>query len=265
VSGLQRPDGRTAVAAARGGAAAAGQRFAEDLVAQLAEFWGGRTSATEPARGEDQVDLPLIRAGLDQVSDAINPYWDVVRWLPRWPFSGEPCANPHIPGFPALLGIKDRLRQLFAWAIPSPGDVGWIADTLHGNGASAVTEVGAGAGYWAWQLTQAGIQVDASDANPPAQAYAPVQREVAATAAASAGVRALLLAWPPPEDPMAADALRSFPGDLLVYCGEEVTGCTASDEFFDVLDEEWEPIGTSPHHVTWESCDDVLAVWRRRN
>jgi len=238
-------------------------QLAQALLAQLTAFWDSPASVSRP-KAADPFELPLIQTGEDQTSDAVNPYWEIVRQLPRWPLSGEPCANPHIPGLPGLRGIKDLLRRSFAWAIPSPGDIRWIADILRARGVAAVTEVGAGTGYWAWQLTQAGIEVDATDANPPSGTYAPVRRAGAATAASAPAARVLLLAWPPLDDSMAADALRSFTGDLLIYCGEEATGCTAGDEFFDLLGEAWERVGTSPHHRTWQACDDILAAWRRR-
>jgi hypothetical protein len=241
----------------------AGLHLAQALLAQLTAFWDSHVAAGPP-EGADPFELPLTQTGEDQTGDAVNPYWEIVRSLPRWPLSGEPCANPHIPGLPALRGIKDLLRRNFAWAIPSPGDIRWIANTVRAHQVAAVTEVGAGAGYWAWQLTQAGIGVDATDANPPSETYVPIRRAEAAAAASASGARVLLLVWPPLDDSMAADALRLFRGDLLIYCGEEATGCTAGDDFFDLLDEAWERVGTSPHHRTWQACDDILAAWRRR-
>ncbi len=230
-----------------------------ELTAALAAFWD--SPAADPLDGADRYDPPLALTGQDQQPVGANPYWEIVRWLPRFPLTGEPFANPRIPALPGLLGIKRQLRRRFSYAIPSPGDIGWIAETARAHRITGITEAGAGAGYWAWQLTQAGIPVDATDRDPPPGTYAPVTATDAADAASGAA-GALLLVWPPLDDPMAADAVRAFTGNLLIYCGEEADGCTADGEFFDLLG-AWDQLDASPHHVTWEGADDTLTIWRR--
>lgn len=56
----------------------------------------------------------------------------------------------------------------------------------------------------------------------------------------------LLLSWPPYWNDLAEDSLRSFRGKRLVYIGERWGGCTATDEFFNLLDEDWKLSRTVP-------------------
>jgi SAM-dependent methyltransferase len=99
-----------------------------------------------------------------------NPYWDElvasghrgglalpyeVAGFCRWPGSFM-CDRDHRG--------RDELAPLYAWAIPSPGSIAWIVDVLDGT---PLLEVGAGRGYWAALLAQAGIDVVAFDHHPP--------------------------------------------------------------------------------------------------
>lgn len=75
--------------------------------------------------------------------------------------------------------------------------------------------------------------------------------------------RVLLLCWPPYDNPFAADALRAFQGDTLIYIGEGTGGCCADDDFFDLLD-EWEEVDYFREHVQWSGLRDGAGVYRRR-
>jgi len=166
-------------------------------------------------------------------------------------------AHPHVYEF-----IK-VWRRKYAYAIPTEDLVRRIAAD------SPIVEVGAGLGYWSWLLRQAGAEVRATDARPPAQyfdargrlAFTPGRRrgrpnewfeprpawtfveaaEAAEAAAAAPETAALLIVWPPYNEPMAAAALRAFRGAVVWYVGEGRGGACADDAFFDALEDDWEP------------------------
>ncbi len=213
---------------------------------------------------------PIAETSADQrTPEGIsNPYWDIVRLLPAvewdWGFDG---ITPY--GYnPGLSVGRTNLTARFAWAIPSPGDIAWIGGILAGRG---VVEVGAGSGYWAWQLAQAGTDVVAYEPHSLpdntyfeiAEPYVPLLRDDA-SAAGRHPDRALMLCWPSYQEPWAAHALASYRGDLVVYAGENEGGCCADDAFFQMLDAEWDEIGLSPHHVTWHGIHCRLIAYRRR-
>lgn len=161
-----------------------------------------------------------------------------------------------------------KLATRYAWSIISPGDVAWLVEQLNGR---AVVEVGAGTGYWAWQLEQAGVDVAAYDPHPPADdnpyckagTYTTVLRDDA-SAVKHHQDRALLMVWPPYGGEHARHALSVYEGDLLIYAGEGWGGCTADDGFYELLDAEWDEVSVAPQHVTWWGIHCRLAAYRRK-
>lgn len=119
---------------------------------------------------------PIRGSGLDQDMPAgiENPLWEIVREMP-----GEPDymgRGFEVNGFWSRFD-QDVLNRAYAaglerqalcvrytWSIPSPGDIAWIRNQIDGRG---IVEIGAGGGYWAWQLQQAGVDVVAYDPYPP--------------------------------------------------------------------------------------------------
>lgn len=201
-----------------------------------------------------------------------NPLREIARHMPGSAFSYGGRIEPdgfHAymqPGF-SQIG-RDELAGRFSWSIPSPGDMVWLAKLLDGRG---VVEIGAGSGYWAWQMTQVGIDVVAFDPHLPGpdnryvkhKLYHPVlpgdDRK-----AADYPERALMLCWPPYCGAMAMDAMRAYTGDLLIYIGEGDGGCCADDDFFKLLDAEWDEESESPFHVTWSGIHCHMTAYRRR-
>ena len=188
-------------------------------------------------------------------------------------------AHPHAY---ALIKVW---RRRYAYALPDEALIRRIAED------APIVEVGAGLGYWAWLLRQAGAEVRATDARPSAQYYdmrgrlcatpgrrpgrpnewldtrpswTLVEEEAAAAAAAAAPeTAALLLVWPPYGDQMAAEALRAFRGAVVWYVGEGRGGACADAAFFDELEEAWEPDEIHPL-VRFPGLYDWAHRWRRR-
>ena len=164
---------------------------------------------------------------------------------------------------PHAYALMKRMRRMYAYALPDEDLIRRIAAD------APLVEVGAGLGYWAWLLRQAGAEVRATDRRPPAQyidargrlratpgrrsgrpndwteprpAWTLVEEADAAEAAAAAPDHAaLLIVWPPYADPMAADALRAFRGAVVWYVGEGRGGACADLAFFDELEDAWAP------------------------
>lgn len=206
----------------------------------------------------------------DQDTVGMNPYWDIVRLLPAADVADRSwrAATPvEVEWFRTREEVhRTALVKTYSWSIPTPADIAWIVARLGGRG---VVEIGAGTGYWAWQLSQADVDVMAYDLNAfgdntycdPVQ-YHPVH-EAGPGAAAEHPDRALLLCWPPYSDPMATEALSAYGGDLLIYIGEPESGCTADDHFFAALAAGWTEIGCSPLHATWWGIHDYVTAFRR--
>lgn len=173
--------------------------------------------------------------------------------------------------------------RTFAWAVPSPEMLDWMVERIDGR---TLVEIGAGTGYWAWQLQQLGVHVRAYDIAPPGrmtsnnQWHTPRDDDGNATDTGEqyfpvkyggphyAGMwpeAVLFLCWPPYDDAMAYDCLSNFHGKELIYCGERDGGCTGTDEFHELLWKDFELVETAPGHVQWPGIHDEVQLWWRRH
>jgi hypothetical protein len=158
-----------------------------------------------------------------------------------------------------ILERRDELVEEYSWGIPTHEAIKTIVEY------GPIVEVGAGTGYWAWCIDQLGGVVAATDADPPESTYRRVatydaRRRVNAMVADELDA-ALLLVWPPYDDPMAADALEAYPGETVIYVGEGRGGCTADHRFHHLLHEDWE-LTETVDIPTYLGLHDRLEVWR---
>lgn len=232
----------------------------------LIEDWWAGAAADRPYLGEKPFRIAGTVHDQPHLPGVDNPYWEILRHYPSID-DGWDGITPNwcLPG--TLLHRND-LTRLFAWAIPTPGDITWMTEVLNGQ---PVVEAAAGSGYWAWQLAQAGADVAAYDPRDPAESdgfvagvqYHPLRAADAVTAAQAHPDRALLLSWPAYGASFAAAALDAYRGDLVIYAGEPAGGCCADDDFFTQLDTHWLEVGSSPHHRTWWGIHCRLTAYRR--
>lgn len=164
---------------------------------------------------------------------------------------------------------RRALVSRFAWAIPCRGGIEAIARRSPGGGV----EIGAGTGYWASLLAEAGVDVVAYEPNPPGngnhwhdgrggqEPYHPLTHGWGAYSKRHPD-RTLLLCWPPYDAPMADVALRNYAGDVVAYVGEGEGGCTGCDRFHRRLRREWrrDEVVEIPQ---WPCTNDRLELWVR--
>lgn len=169
------------------------------------------------------------------------------------PFS----ADPMIAAFDA----RRRLIPQYAWAIPTDEAIEMIANL------SPIIELGAGTGYWASLIEDAGGEIACFD-DHSWKAQIGTHHEVlpgdhtVLEAAPWVDAMTLMLCWPPYATPMAADCLRTFRGSQLVYVGECGGGCTGDDVFHEMLQAGWEMTESQPL-PQWPGIHDELMVYRR--
>lgn len=137
----------------------------------------------------------------------------------------------------------DEATRQYSFAVPSPEAVAAIAE----HSPQGVVEIGAGLGYWAQVLSDAGIDVIAYDVAPPPspqnQWYAgrepfhPVEQGDAA-AAGGHPERTLLIVWPTRNETWASEALahhHQAGGTTVAVVGEPPGGVTGDDVFHAML------------------------------
>ncbi|HOT47225.1 MAG TPA: GIY-YIG nuclease family protein [Spirochaetota bacterium] len=140
---------------------------------------------------------------------------------------------------------------------------------------SPLVEIGAGAGYWARCLSEAGADIIAYDLRPPGE-EAPWDwregnqwfddtwfnvHEGDETMAGRYPDRTLFICWPPIFDPMAANALRLYReagGKTLIFIGSR--GSTADEEFYRMLDSM--KLVRSVRLLSWPGIEDWMWIYR---
>ncbi|MBB5912046.1 hypothetical protein BJY24_000913 [Nocardia transvalensis] len=234
---------------------------------------------TSDERADAAFDLRVVHYMTGDRSISANPYWDIVAPSVS-ERDGRRTVDGGRPRGSARLGFAQTVLQAaYAYAIPAPETIAWLAAFSYGR---RVVELGAGRGYWAAQLADAGVRVEAYDSEPPdstenasfpcvagQQAVWHSVRgvgEYSAREAAESDV--LLLIWPPGwGNPMASEALATFEaggGNRLVYIGEPQGGKTGDDAFFDALAASWHLESEDPHYVSWWNLPDRAQAWVRR-
>lgn len=219
------------------------------------------------------------------LTDIENPYWDEVAplfTLPPMPY-GTPLSGPawrrRMDAEMKQMRARDDFVRRYAWAVPDPASLDFVAQWL---GEKAI-EIGAGTGYWAWQLTQRGVDIIAVDSAPPDRVdngYVASRDEVSGKVIPrikatyheivegtyellpSAPSRTLFLCWPPCADDMAYQCLLSFRGSRLVYIGEGNGGCNGDAAFFEELEKSWREVAAH-RIVQWYGINDYITVYER--
>jgi hypothetical protein len=157
--------------------------------------------------------------------------------------------------------VRDHCRKALAYAVPSRGALRAIVEA-----GPRIVEVGAGTGYWAALLAEAGAKVRALDNGSwklaRARSWFAVEhgtpRDLAAIDA-----DLLLLCWPPYDDSMASRALTAFRGPRVAYIGEGEGGCTANQRFHDLLADRWRMV-RDLSLPQWPGLHDRLTIYERQ-
>ncbi len=154
----------------------------------------------------------------------------------------------------------------YAFAVPNQEALGMLAKM------SPILEMGAGSGYWAYLIRRRGQFVVAYDQNPPLKSsykftkdWGTVQHGTIETANELQEANnqfTLFLCWPCYNKPFAHDVLKAFTGKTLIYIGEYRGGCTADNDFFDLLDDAWTP-RASIQIPQWNGIHDFMTVFER--
>lgn len=159
---------------------------------------------------------------------------------------------------------RQELVRKYSWAVPNDEAIELLVSL------SPVIEVGAGTGYWASLVKTAGGEIVALDKDPHKNDWVEGNWTRVDKFTSYYQLRkkdydnhTLFLCWPPYADSMAFDCLKKYKGNQLVYVGEYSGGCCADDDFFNLLDEEWEEV-TSIDIPQFSGMHDSLTHYIRK-
>lgn len=172
------------------------------------------------------------------------------------------------------LGSPERqaLVSFYAWALPDEEALHTVASF------SPLGEVAAGNGYWAALLQKRGADILPFDSHPPLHIghvnHFCRDKSVIGTCwttvyEGDVGVsetfteRTLFLCWPVVDDGIASKALSLYPGNTLIYIGEEKDGCTGDDLFHQRLEKEWKLLDRMIL-PTYHRIHDSLHIYKRK-
>ncbi|WP_080646005.1 hypothetical protein [Salinispora arenicola] len=235
---------------------------------------------TDDAQADAEFELRILHYMTSSKERVQNPYWEIL--APSvFEHDGRRVVNGgSLTGSGRLAYAETLLQAAYAYAIPSPETLEWIAGFCADR---PVVELGAGRGYWASQLSNCGVVIDAFDAEPPDRTNnVSFDRSVGQLDSwyqigdlkdfeervRDRSDHVLFLCWPPGwGNTMASWALTEFEkagGSRLVFIGEPCGGKTGDDAFFDGLDARWNLESEDTQFVSWWNLRDVAQGWTRR-
>ncbi|WP_073847607.1 hypothetical protein [Amycolatopsis sp. CB00013] len=234
---------------------------------------------TGDERVDAAFDLRIIHYMTADLPIGSNPYWDIVAPFVfehegRRVVNGGQAAGSSRLSYAAML-----LQAAYAYAIPSPETLEWVSTESAGR---PLIELGSGRGYWAAQLAQRGLKIEAYDFEPPHATNNPSFPSAQGQRDEWHQVRTmeefqqqhqdqentiLFLCWPPGwGNEMASDSLHAFEkagGAEMIYVGEPKGGKTANDQFFDLLSKNWTLRSQDANFVSWWNLKDTAQFWTK--
>ena len=157
-------------------------------------------------------------------------------------------------------------RRQYTYAIPS--------DRIHSEikriCGDKIVEMGAGTGYWAKYLSQFDINIIAFDKKETRVEYCDDVYysdifEGTEEVLGEYSKYALMLVWPPYNEPFDYNCLKAYQGNYLIYVGEGYGGCTGDDDFFNLIEEEWEIVHCSYDCLNFFGIFSFETIYKRKS
>ena len=184
----------------------------------------------------------------------------------KWKQETGGSYRPYEFRFTDSFATRQECAHTYSWAVPNDQAIQTLVDH------SPVIEIGAGTGYWAAMVQAAGGDIiafdnqplDKSEINhyhPGKQPFFAVQEGDEETATLYPD-RTLFLCWPPYDSSMAYRCLKAYRGSTVIFVGEGWGGCTANDDFFELLIKEFE-VAKEIDIPQWFGMHDYMTVYKR--
>lgn len=178
-------------------------------------------------------------------------------------------------GAARMFTSRSRMVREYAWAIPNTEAINTLVSL---SKIGEIVELGAGCGYWAHLVQNAGGKITPWDLYPNEknkysshqtpwtqvhEGSVEVLESLESLEILEKSYPTLLLCWPPCDSPFAHQALQAFQGSHLVYVGEGPGGCCANDEFFTQLAEKWS-LEKTIAIPQWPGIHDRFQLWKKK-
>lgn len=170
----------------------------------------------------------------------------------------------------ASFGVRAIIVKLMSWSIMTKEA---IDEIIEFSGGQTIMDLMAGSGYISYLIEKSGGSVEAFDLpinakednhyNYDRKNWYPIkpkdiqEQEIVPNST-------ILLSWIPYQEAIANKTLKDMsPGQKLVLIGEQKYGCTATDCFFDILEEEFDHVKTI-EIPQWEGLHDYVDLYVKK-
>jgi hypothetical protein len=170
--------------------------------------------------------------------------WERLKFKERVDWSDPKSAEAHMESLTGEFQIRESFINQYGFAILWSGAIEAMRPY------APLLEIGAGSGYWTYELQKHGVDCIATDtmngmygffqAEPGLKRwknnYVEIEKLNSVEAVRKYPKRNILTVWPDYKDTWAADALDIFTGQTVIYMGEGHGNATADDRFHELLD-----------------------------
>ena len=153
--------------------------------------------------------------------------------------------------------------KAYSWAIPT-------SEAIKAMALVPLVEIGAGTGYWASLVQQAGGEIwpfdrylGARNSYKHTTQWTKVMQGGPGMLKGLSKELNLFLCWPPYAEPMARQCLNYFQGQYVFYVGEGDGGCTGDDQFHQRLSDRYDLVEEMVL-PTWAGIHDSLYVYKKQ-
>jgi hypothetical protein len=161
---------------------------------------------------------------------------------------------------------REDFRSGTSWHIPTKELVDSLVEY------SPIVSVGSGFAYTESLAVKEGADIVATDLSPnkkntwcrDGEFYCGVEKIKADEAVKKYKDRNVFMAWPPYDNPMAAEVANAMDtGKYLIFVGESYGGCTGDDNFFELLSEKFEVVNYDIPIPNWPGIRDECVIYKK--
>lgn len=180
--------------------------------------------------------------------------------------------------------VRQSLVKKYSWAVPTEEALQTIRKF------QPIVEIGAGTGYWAYELRKRGVKIEAYDKYPPDgndwtqeeesaygdfgahpnkswyhrghSSWIDVKQGTPEVLKTFGPEWNLFLCWPPMDD-MAMYSLGYHRGKYIIYVGENSGGCNANRKFFKLLHRFYDCV-EEVNIPRWPGIHDYMSIYKHK-
>ena len=169
--------------------------------------------------------------------------------------------------------IRDKYIKKYGFSLLSNSFLDILSDEFRGK---KIIEVGSGSGWLAHNLQKKGIDIVATDINVQKNSYGFVEKFTDVLEVDSKefiknnNYDCILMSWPDYSTSFAYNILKNMKiNKTLIYIGESYGGCTADDNFFDLLEQKAVlndslSISLNRHYNQWSGLHDRVFIYNTK-